>query len=72
VTVGGLGSVAVTSADFTGGILTVQFKDTVCPGQTSYFFGLAAKGRPVNTNATLTPTIPGPAVTTVPARAPKH
>ena len=71
VTSGGLGSVGIGSADLTAGILTVNFHGAVCPGSTSYFFGLAAKGTPVDTKAELKPTIPGPAVT-VPARAPKH
>lgn len=71
VTSGGLGSVGVSSADLTGNTLTVRFGDGVCPGQTSYFFGLAAKGAPMNTKAILTPSIAGPAVTTA-ARAPTH
>lgn len=71
VTSGGLGSVGIGSADLTSGILTVKFHGAVCPGSTSYFFGMAAKGTPVNTKASVEPTLPGPAVT-VPARAPKH
>jgi hypothetical protein len=69
VTSGGLGSVGIGSADLTGGVLSIKFHGAVCPGSTSYFFGLAAKGTPVNTKASLTPTVPGPVVI-VPARAP--
>ena len=71
VTSGGLGSVGVGSADLTSGILTVKFHGPVCPGVTSYFFGLAAKGTPVDTKASGTPTVSIGSVT-VPARAPKH
>ncbi len=43
VTTGGLGSVGVASADQTGGMITFTFGGSgVCPGQTSYFFGLTS------------------------------
>jgi hypothetical protein len=72
VTSGGLGSVGVVAANLVGDVLTVRFdKGGVCPGQTSYFFGLAAKGTPMPTIAKLVPTISGPAVA-VDARSPKH
>jgi hypothetical protein len=73
ITSGGLGSVGVASADLTAsGILTVTFaKGGVCPGATSYFFGLAAKGTPVSTVASLGPSLGGASVDTA-ARTPKH
>jgi hypothetical protein len=55
VTSGGLGSVGVASATAVGGTLTVNFAaGGVCPGQTSYFFGLtSATTVPVASTATL-------------------
>ena len=47
VTSGGLGTVAVSSATRAGaaGLTVVNFPGAgVCPGQTSYFFGLASGG----------------------------
>src|SRR6202051_4652232 len=41
VTTGGLGSVKIGSADQVGGTITFTFASPVCPGDTSYFFGLA-------------------------------
>ncbi len=72
VTSGGLGSVGVASADLApSGVLTVIFeKGGVCPGATSYFFGLAAKGTPVNVMASLGRSLGGSVDTD--ARAPKH
>lgn len=52
VTGGGLGSVAPSSADQTGGTVRFEFKPAVCPGnrvgggETSFFFGMASKGAP--------------------------
>ncbi len=44
VTSGGLGSVVVASADQTGSTITFTFAaGGVCPGATSYFFGLTSK-----------------------------
>ena len=43
VTTGGLGSVKIASADHVGGTITFTFAAPVCPGDTSYFFGLASK-----------------------------
>ena len=44
VTSGGLGSVVVASADQTGSNITFTFAaGGVCPGATSYFFGLTSK-----------------------------
>jgi hypothetical protein len=43
VTTGGLGSVKIASADEVGGTITFTFASPVCPGDTSYFFGLASK-----------------------------
>lgn len=72
VTSGGLGSVGLASADLTGSILTLKFAGGgVCPGETSYFIGLAAKGVPLNKNALLVPTAAGAPVS-VAARAPTH
>jgi len=43
VTSGGLGSVGIASAEQTGGMVTFNFAVAgVCPGQTSYFFGLTS------------------------------
>jgi hypothetical protein len=55
VTSGGLGSVVVVSAKRSGNRITVTFADGgVCPGATSYFFGLASKATtPVAGNVTV-------------------
>lgn len=55
VTSGGLGSVGVASATLVGSTVRVNFgAGGVCPGQTSYFFGLAsATTTPVPSSATL-------------------
>lgn len=45
VTSGGLGSVVVSNASRAGNVVIVNFAGGgVCPGQTSYFFGLASAG----------------------------
>ena len=54
VTAGGLGSVKVASADQVGGTITFTFASPICPGATSYFFGLASKSvNPVAGKATV-------------------
>jgi hypothetical protein len=54
VTTGGLGSVKIASADQVGGTITFTFASPVCPGDTSYFFGLASKSvKPVAGKATV-------------------
>ena len=54
VTTGGLGSVKIASADQVGGTITFTFASPVCPGATSYFFGLASKSvKPVAGKATV-------------------
>ena len=54
VTTGGLGSVKIASADHVGGTITFTFAAPICPGDTSYFFGLASKSvRPVAGKATV-------------------
>ncbi len=54
VTTGGLGSVKIASADQVGGTITFTFASPVCPGATSYFFGLASKSvNPVAGKATV-------------------
>jgi len=77
VTSGGLGSIGIASADLTGDVLTFTFTSPVCPqngqapGQTSFFFGIAAKGKPHDVTAKSNLTFGG-GVADVPARAPKH
>ncbi len=51
VTSGSLGSIAPTAADLTGTTLTFTFATPVCAGQTSVFFGVAARNPPVATDA---------------------
>jgi hypothetical protein len=54
VTTGGLGSVKIASADQVGGTITFTFASPICPGATSYFFGLASKSaKPVADKATV-------------------
>jgi hypothetical protein len=54
VTTGGLGSIKIASADQVGGTITFTFASPVCPGDTSYFFGLASKSvNPVAGKATV-------------------
>jgi hypothetical protein len=70
VTSGGLGSVGVSSATRSGAIVIVNFAGGgVCPGQTSYFFGLAsASTTPVPGTAKLfyTPAASGTTAVRVP------
>lgn len=70
ITSGGLGSVGLSSADQTGNFITFTFSAPVCPGATSYFFGLAAKGGPVPGEARVYFSLGGGAVTD--DRVPKH
>ena len=51
---GGVGSIGPTSADMGGTAVTFTFATPVCPGQSSYFFGLASRKPPVDSEATLT------------------
>ncbi len=54
VTSGGVGSVGIGSADQAGGTITLTFASPICPGATSYFFGLASKSaKPVAGKATI-------------------
>ena len=54
ITTGGLGSVKIASADQVGGTITFTFASPICPGATSYFFGLASKSvKPVAGKATV-------------------
>ncbi len=59
VTKGGLGSVGLLSADAMDNKITFVFSQPVCPanegkkGQTTYFFGLAAKGLPMPANGSV-------------------
>lgn len=76
VTKGGLGSIGVLSADKTDNKITFVFDGAVCAatdsskGVTSYFFGLAAKGAPAATTATME--VPGLGPIDVKARMPTH
>jgi len=64
VTAGGLGSVGLASADQVGKRITFTFSNPVCPGATSYFFGLASKSvKPVAGVATVFYSLGGSATT---------
>lgn len=64
VTSGGLGSVGLASANKVGNDITFTFAAPVCPGATSYFFGLASKiNMPVMTKAVLFYSLGGNATT---------
>jgi hypothetical protein len=63
VTVGGLGSVDLASADQVGNTIIFAFSQPVCPGATSYFFGLASKKAPVAGTATVSFSLGGSATT---------
>ena len=64
VTVGGLGSVKLAAADQVGKTITFTFAQPVCPGATSYFFGLASKTvKPVAGTATVSYSLGGSATT---------
>jgi hypothetical protein len=79
VTTGGLGTVGLKSADQTGSTVTFQFSPAsfpspgdpfppVCPGQTSFFFGLASTKAPIATKAQVHMGVYG--IKSVGARAP--
>ena len=74
-TVGGLGTVAPSSVDKTGGVVTFNFNTPVCAGSspgkgdTSYFFGLASNQSARAVTATVVPTLGGSL--SLNARAPK-
>jgi|SRR5579871_214142 len=70
VTSGGMGSIGIASADQAGSAITFTFSSPVCPGQTSYFFGLASSNPPTPTTAALIPSTSG-APLLVSGRAPK-
>jgi hypothetical protein len=64
VTVGGLGSVEIASADQVGKTITFTFSKPICPGATSYFFGLASKStHPAAGTATVSYSLGGSATT---------
>jgi hypothetical protein len=64
VTAGGLGSVDLASADHVGKTITFTFSKPVCPGATSYFFGLASKTtHPLAGTATVSFSLGGSAAT---------
>jgi hypothetical protein len=71
VTSGGLGSVGPSAATKEGDGITFHFGTPVCPGATSYFFGLAANGLPKNIMAKVHHMPPGGPLS-VQARAPMH
>lgn len=50
---GGIGEVAIKSAEQDGNFITLTFDKYLCPGQSTYFFGLAATGGPQLRAATL-------------------
>jgi hypothetical protein len=76
VTKGGLGTIGLFSADMTDTKITFVFDQPVCAGtegkkgDTSFFFGLAAKGTPTGSVASVTVPAFGPL--DVKARAPTH
>ena len=64
VTVGGLGSVDLASADRVGKTITFTLSKPVCPGATSYFFGLASKSvKPAAGKATVSYSLGGSTAT---------
>jgi hypothetical protein len=73
---GGLGSIGLLSADKTDNKITFVFDGAVCAategtkGVTSFFFGLAAKGAPAPTTASVG--VPGIGPVDVKARSPTH
>ena len=52
-TQGGIGEVAIKSAEQDGNFITLTFDNYLCPGQSTYFFGLAATGLPQGQEASL-------------------
>ena len=76
VTKGGLGTIGLASAEQTGNVIKFTFSQPVCAadaiskGQTTFFFGLAAKGAPTGIVAHVE--VPGLDDVDVKARAPMH
>ena len=80
VTTGGLGTIGLSSADQLGNVVTFTFTKPVCPkpliatavipGESSFFFGLAAKTAPKPSTAKLIYSLGGNAMTA--ARVPMH
>lgn len=52
-TQGGIGEVAIKSAEQDGNLITLTFDNYLCPGQSTYFFGLVATGAPEGREAML-------------------
>jgi hypothetical protein len=78
ITSGGIGSIGLASAHTTGPVVTFTFTTPVCPengvnspGQSSFWFGFAAKGAPQGHKALSDLTYGGGTVR-VPARVPTH
>jgi hypothetical protein len=53
VTSGGVGTIAPTSVTQSNGIVTFNFADPICPGESSFFFGLVWSNPPVDVAAVL-------------------
>lgn len=70
-TQGGLGTVGIKSAEQDGNFITFTFDTYLCPGQSTYFFGLAATGAPKTSTATMF-AIGAPPFTQTAARVPVH
>ncbi|MDH3660658.1 MAG: hypothetical protein OEU92_11655 [Alphaproteobacteria bacterium] len=62
VTRGGIGSVRPSSAERVGDKITIHFRDPVCPGESSYFFGFASDQNPIAAVAELRDTLLGDVV----------
>lgn len=71
ITSGGLGSVAVKSADLDGDFIQFNFDDALCSGQSSLFFGLTSKNPPVSSIAMLFG-YGSPPITEATAHTPRH
>jgi hypothetical protein len=69
-TSGGLGSVAPSAASESNGRITFTFDTPVCPGQSSFFFGLASRASYRTVNASLRYSLKG--FLTVDAWAPRQ
>lgn len=70
-TQGGLGDVTIKSAEQDGNFITFTFNGYLCPGQSTYFFGLAAAGAPQARSATLFG-FGAPAIMQTDVRVPAH
>jgi hypothetical protein len=71
ITQGGIGSVGVKSAVQTGDVIEFGFSSLLCPGQSSFFFGLAAAKPPMSSNATVF-AIGNPPIVQTKADVPQH